>query len=479
MAIINSELIYKILAGLLLLGAGQTAYATNLCDMTPQLTALSQIEQQIDYYQLENGIQVRLLQQVDSQSVSIASQFAVGSRNEQQGQTGYAHLFEHLLFKGSEQASIATYPQQMSAVGARFNASTHFDYTNYYATYPSQAIELNLFLESDRFIRPIISPNSVTNQQGAVLEEMAGSIDNQPYIRKAMEFLLKQVNNTPYDHAIIGSAQDVKAATAQSLQQFHQTFYRPDAMQLSLVGQLASNTAELIEHYFGQWPKPTASIANFSPLTISASAQHGEIVDSRGPWPAVLLAWHTVGRQHIDAEALSLLSQYLFQYRASLLAKSQQTHSTSLLDYSIPLTMEMHGVTNIVLVPRANESLDSLTQMITQLINQVAEQGIPADTLCRLKTSAINKHLSELSNHQNLAIYLSNSQARDTLTPLTAPWQRVNQVSPQDIQRVAKQYLLNKQIRLDLLPPWYIRFTKTLLEWLPQSWTDSLEGAVL
>ncbi|EDQ02103.1 M16 family metallopeptidase [Shewanella benthica] len=196
-------------------------------------TPLYQLEQKIDYQTLDNGLQIRLLPMDNTLSVSIASQFSVGSRDEAPGQTGYAHLFEHMLFKGSKNAPGDSYAQTMSSLSGQFNASTFFDFTNYYLTIPSAALELALWIEADRFIRPALTQETVINQQATVLEEMASSIDNQPYVRQAMEFLLKQAQGTPYQHAVIGSKQDIAQSTPASLNQFHQNHYRPDAMQLS------------------------------------------------------------------------------------------------------------------------------------------------------------------------------------------------------------------------------------------------------
>ncbi len=182
---------------------------------------LYQLESRIETYTLANGLRVRLLPLEDKQTLTIASQFNVGARNEAKGQSGYAHLFEHMLFKGSENAPGDTYAQQFSALGARFNASTHFDYTNYFVTLPSQALELALYLEADRFIRPSLNATTVKNQQETVLQEMAQTIDNQPYVRSAMEFLLAQVEGTAYGHGVIGSREDITQSTPESLTVFH------------------------------------------------------------------------------------------------------------------------------------------------------------------------------------------------------------------------------------------------------------------
>lgn len=448
------------------------------CDLSTAFSQLKQIEQQIDLTELDNGLIIRQVHQPHLNTVSIASQFNVGSRNEMTGQTGYAHLFEHLLFKGSENAPGDSYPQQMSALGARFNASTHFDYTNYYLTIPAQALELSLFLESDRFIRPVLSNTTVKNQQGAVLEEMATTIDNQPYIREAMEFLLSQVAGSQYGHAIIGSIEDVESATAAELMQFHQHYYRPDAMQMSLVGQLNNNTSSWIEHYLGQWQNPDVPKQQFTTIQIKSSqltSTHTEIIDKRGPWPASLLAWHTVGEQDDDFEAISLLQSYLFQNIANALTKATIDNTPHMLSYSVPLTMQNHGVTNLVLVPRANTSLNELNKLVKHLLNQIATKGIDPQTLCQLKSISLNNSLIHFSDSQQLAVYLSKTSIRDKYSPLSQPWERMTKVTSYDLQRVANQYFINKEVRLDLLPSWHIRWGKTLLEWLPQGFAETIE----
>lgn len=449
------------------------------CTLTTLAQPLYDIEQQIEYRQLDNGLQVRTLTLANTQAVSIASQFDVGSRNETKGQTGYAHLFEHMLFKGSQHAPGDSYSQTMSALSGQFNASTFFDFTNYYLTIPSQALELSLWLEADRFRYPMLNQTTVSNQQGAVLEEMATTIDNQPYVRKAMEFLLAQVEGTPYGHAVIGSVADVKAATPESLNAFHQRYYRPDAMQLSLVGDIPPQTQTWIDNQFGDWQAPNSKLSQLNALEIKAKPVHGEVIDERGPWPAVLLAWHTAGTGSADAAALTLLEAYLFQNKSSLLRATSLNDPEQLLSYSIPLTMSHHGVTNLLLVPRARTSLDKLTANTETLIATVANGEITEQQVCQLKQIWLNQALARLDSPSVLSRYLSASQARDKMQPLTGPWQRINAVTAADLQRVSQQYFVGKTVRLDLLPPWYIRATKSILEFLPKDLSDSLEESVM
>ncbi|MGS0676017.1 M16 family metallopeptidase [Shewanella sp. 30m-9] len=459
--------------------SAQDTHEPKACELSTLAQPLFHAEQRLQYRLLDNGLQVRILPLDDTQAVSIASQFDVGSRNEVNGQTGYAHLFEHMLFKGSKHAPGDSYTQTMSALSGQFNASTFFDFTNYYLTVPSQALELSLWLEADRFRYPTLNETTVKNQQAAVLEEMATSIDNQPYVRSAMEFLLSQVENTPYGHAVIGSVADVKAATPESLNAFHQRYYRPDAMQLSLVGDIPAQTQSWVDEQFGDWQAPNIERTQLSDLKITPQPVHGEIIDERGPWPAVLLAWHTAGSNSPDAAGLALLEAYLFQNKSSLIQGTSLNDPDQLLSYSIPLTMTHHGVTNLVLVPRARTSLDRLTENVQGLIDTVTDKPISAAKLCQLKQIWLNKALARLDSPSQLAKALSATAPQDKHHPLTGPWQRVNAVTPAQLQAIAQGYFSQNGVRLDLLPPWYIRATKSVLELLPKGMTDSLEEGVM
>lgn len=473
-----TSLMLLLLSGLIS-KASLGAQQAELCNLEHLAAPLYQMERRIQYRQLDNGLQSRILPLPAQQTVSIASQFNVGSAHEAKQQTGYAHLFEHMLFKGSLHAPGDDYVQTINSWSGRFNAQTWFDYTRYYLTLPKQALALGLWLEADRFQNPLLSIASVKNQQGAVLEEMAGAIDNQPYVRKAMELLLAQVANTPYGHSVIGSVADIKAATPESLTAFHQRYYRPDAMQLSLVGAVPTQATDWIEQYFASWPVPSFKQELQLPLQISPSQVHGKISDDQGPWPALLLGWHTVGKSHVDAAAVRLVESLLFTNRASLVKQSGLVNPDHLLSYSVPLSMQQHGVSNIVLVPRARTSLDSLTQQVMDLIEPLKNGTISLQQLCRLKQHWLHDALAQLNNSQSLATSLSATLAQDKLTPLSGPWQRINSVTVADIEDITRRYFNQNYVRIDLLPPWHIRVAKTLLEWLPTSLADSIESAVL
>ncbi|GAA5194742.1 pitrilysin family protein [Ferrimonas gelatinilytica] len=448
---------------------------------------LYRLERALHYETLDNGLQLRLLSLPDSPVVSLVSRFEVGSRDESAQEHGYAHLFEHLLFKGSEAAPGDAYQQAIASYAGRFNATTGFDDTHYYLTLPSEALPLALFLEADRFRHPLLTVETVENQKGAVLEEMAMRIDNLPYVRLAMDALLPLLADTPYGHSVIGDEASISAATPARLTAFHQAHYRPERMQLTLVGDLLPQSRDWVMERFADWgdnattQRDGAAVAGVSerarkPLSIARENWHAEVVDARGPWPVLLLGWHTVPPTHPDAAAVALLERHLLQSTASLLAQTRLDDPDQLWMMSLPLPMALHGMSAVALVPRARASLDSLAQAVAALIEAVATTPLSPARLARLQQQWLDEQLETVGDPQALALQLSSTLAIDEAKPLTGPWERIVAVTPADLQRVAQRYYLSAQLRLDLLPPWYLRWGKRVLEWLPQSWADRMEA---
>ncbi|QYK06014.1 M16 family metallopeptidase [Shewanella zhangzhouensis] len=452
---------------------------------------LRHLDDAVETRQLDNGIRLFWLPKANKQNITLASRFAVGSRHESQGQTGWAHLFEHLLFKGSRQAPGDGYSQLMNAMGASFNASTLFDDTRYYTRIPAEGLAFTLALERDRFEHPQFAAEAITNQQKTVLAEMAQTIDNQPYFRAAMTFLLSQAADTPYRHAIIGNRADILGADAGSLKAFHERFYRPSRLSMALTGALPGDVETQVSTHFGNWQEPaqspeTAGFDQGAPADNAATPDftprapvHGEVIDERAPWPGLLMAWHTVGRSHPDAAAIKLLELRLFQRIASSIERAGVSGKQSLLHYSLPLEMERHGMTNLVLVPRANVSLDTLAAGIEMLINQAASEPMKGTELCQLKQLWLADYQAQLSSDETLAQWLAASPATDNAQPLLSPWLRVRDVSEDDLMRVAQRYFAGHSVRLDLKPAWHTRLGKGLLEWLPESWAEGLEELAL
>lgn len=466
-------------AGLLLSLSGPLA-ATASCPGLDYAVHSKQPLQQRQDYRLANGIRVLLLPDASASTAAVVTTLAVGARDEADGETGYAHLFEHLMFRGSTDLPDGAYARLIDSVGGLHNAETHYDYTSYYASVPAEALPQLLWQEAARFRAPQLTDSTVRSEIATVLEETALRIDNVPFMRSGSELLFKQLQNSDYDHLILGSVADLTAATPARLQAFYDRHYRPERTVLVIAGRFdpAQIHAQLQRDWAG-W-QASGDAAAVKPVQLPNRADlNAELVDSRAPWPALALAWQTVPADHPDAAALSLLQHELLRGEQGLLRQHLQQQQLLLHASELPLNLPRLGLLNFVAVPRASASLDELQQAIDGFLQQRANVTLSDDALCELKMAVARRLLASQESPYALAyresvdtVLWQQSLRLDELT-------RLQQVSSADLQRVLQQYWLNQRITLRLLPPWYMRWAKRMLEWLPSSWSEALEAKVL
>ena len=327
---------------------------------------------------------------------------------------------------------------------------------------------------------PDLTNKTIKIQKQAVFQERTLTLESSPYLELASDFLFDQIKNTPYGHSVIGSKKDIKSATQAELIAFHQQYYRPDNMQLSIVGGISNNIDEMINQYYGHWKKPTTSLTPQPRVDIPSKKIVGEIVDSRGPWPVSLLFWQTVGRSHPDKAAVQLLQAHLFSDKASALRVDNLNDPEYMLYFPLAQSLSEFGVAGLAVAPRARTSLNELATSIKNLLSSLKHDGISEERLCYLKSVYLNHQIQAYQDNLTLAKQLSDTTKLEQSSPITSSWESVEQVSTEDIRRVANTYFTHSNsIRLDLLPPWYIRWVKRILEWLPKDTTDSVEEAVL
>jgi zinc protease len=212
----------------------------------------------VERHRLSNGLRVTLSLDHSIPIVGVNLWYAVGSRNERPGRTGFAHLFEHMMFQGSANVPKNRHSELIERAGGSLNASTWFDRTNYYETLPSNHLELALWLESDRmgWMLPAMTQEKLENQQGVVKNERKERYDNQPYgdWDERIQALVFPSDH-PYHHSVIGSMEDIGAATLEDVAEFFRTFYVPNNAVLTLAGDFDSDSAlDLIDRYFGEIP---------------------------------------------------------------------------------------------------------------------------------------------------------------------------------------------------------------------------------
>src|SRR5438105_12426032 len=259
-------------------------------------------------YRLANGLRVLLSADHSAPVVAVSVTYDVGSRNERPGRTGFAHLFEHMMFQGSQNVGKGEHMLLIQDNGGSMNGTTNQDRTNYFETVPANQLDLALFLEADRMRALDISQTNLDNQRAVVQEERRQSYDNQPYGAMQEAMLDLAYNGFAYKHSTIGSMADLNAATLEDVRQFFKTYYAPNNACIAVVGDFnEANAKRLIEKHFGAIPRqpaPPPVVVNEQPL---AAEKRKVLADPLARLTRYEAAYKTVPGDHPDASALQVL----------------------------------------------------------------------------------------------------------------------------------------------------------------------------
>ena len=275
----------------------------------------------VEYYKLANGLRVVLSQDSSAPIASIGVYYNVGFRREPLDRTGFAHLFEHLMFQGSKSLAKGEYFGLVQGLGGQTNASTRFDFTNYYDAFPSNALETMLWAEADRMRSLEITQGNLANQQGVVKEEVKVNVLNQPYGGFPWLQLPQYANENPYNaHNFYGELEDIDAATLEEARTFFTNFYPPNNAVLVIVGDFdTAQTKTWIEKYFG-------TIAARATPTLPDVAEPRQSEEKRAilpdllaPQPALAIGYHVPKRWTPEHFAFGLIDAILLQGSAARL----------------------------------------------------------------------------------------------------------------------------------------------------------------
>ena len=350
---------------------------------------------------LANGLRLLVNPDPLAPGVAVNLWYGVGSRDETVGATGFAHLFEHLMFAGSAQVASGEHLTAIQAVGGSANATTGFDRTNYFQTVGPQALELALWLESERMSSLRVDEENFTTQREVVKEEKRQRYDNVPYGDQLM--LLLELNfpaGYPYRHAPIGSMADLDAATLTDVQAFHQRWYHPGNATLALSGAVEVETAhELVGRYFGQLPAGTPAGREQCP-TLPPHHDHAELTVQREvPRPMLHLGWRTPALDHPDRLALDIALALLGDGRSArlnrdLVRERQLAEGIGCLDLGLARGSSLAVISAR---PREDVELSALTEPILAHLERLAANGPDTRELARAKAGIEREWLAGLA----------------------------------------------------------------------------------
>lgn len=284
---------------------------------------VSEFEVPVEYYTLDNGLKVILSQDKTSPTAIVAVYYNIGFRIEPKDRTGFAHLFEHMMFQGSQNLGKMEFIKLVQENGGVLNGSTRFDFTNYFEIVPANKLETMLWAEADRMRGLDITQENLTNQQGVVKNEVKVNVLNQPYGGFPWLDMPQYANTNWYNaHNFYGDLEDLDAATLEDVESFFNTYYAPNNAALAVVGDFdMAQTKEWIREYFGDIP--AADLPDKPDISEPRQEKEKEFVknDSLANKPAIAIAYHMPQRNSPEYYAMGLLNQILIQGDNALLQK--------------------------------------------------------------------------------------------------------------------------------------------------------------
>ena len=423
--------------------------------MTTQLkTSLPPLP--IEQFSLSNGLRVVLSKDDSVPVVSVAVYYDVGSRNEREGRSGFAHLFEHMMFQGSENIAKTEHFQYVMKAGGTMNGTTSEDRTNYFETLPANQLPLALWLESDRMRSLKITPENFENQRKVVQEEKRFRYDNQPYINGILRLNEMVYTNFANAHSVIGSMEDLDAATVADVQEFFRIYYAPNNAVLTVVGSFETNEAkQLIEQYFGSIPaQPAPPPVDVSePETVTATED--TFVDQFAPLPAFITAWKIPARRTPEFHALFLAGKLLFEGDSSRLYQKLVKGEESVVQLFGNLD-ERRGPSAMWIgaIPKPGFDLEKIRQSIAAEIRELATIGVTEEEMQKLRNQLLNDEVRGRQSTMFRAQRLAEFALYDgDPTLVNTEFEELIRVTPEQIKTAVAEFLqTDNRANIDIVP---------------------------
>ncbi len=402
-------------------------------------------------YTLPNGLEVIMHVDRSVPVVVVNSWYKVGSGDEKVGRTGFAHLFEHVMFMGSQNVPVGKFDEWLEAAGVNNNGSTSFDRTNYYETGPSNALPLMLWLDADRmgWLLPTMDLPKLDLQRDVVKNERRQSIDNVPYGR-SLEVVLEALfpKGHPYSWLIVGSMADLSAASIDDVSEFFRTYYAPNNASITIAGDFDTDSAKAwVSKYFGPIPRNNNTPLRPSVKPFSLTKDTVIVLEDQVQLPRVYVALPGVPVFHKDEAALDALGQIVAGGKSSRLYRSLVYEKQVAQDVSMSsFTMKLDGLLLMTSTARVGQHPNSLLAEMDKAIADVAANGITERELTQVKNGVRASMLDDMSSLLGKAERL-NMYNYFTGDPdyLAKDLERYEKLTRADVQRVAQQYVLNKK----------------------------------
>lgn len=429
------------LCGLVLMGTATSARAQSAAKAPAESRSATKIP--IKQFKLKNGLRVVLSEDHSAPTYSICVTYDVGSRDEQPGRTGFAHLFEHMMFQGSEKVGKGEHFILIENNGGGMNGTTNADRTNYFETLPANQLDLGLFLEADRMKSLAVNQPNLDNQRNAVKEERRLGVDNQPYGHTSENVLGTAYDNFAYKHTTIGSMEDLDAASLDDVKSFFKTYYAPNNAVLAMVGDF--KTEELlpkIEKYFGDIPPQPAPARPDMTEPAQAAERRKSIEDSFAQIPRLDIAYKVPGYNAADYMPINVLMGILGSGQSSrLYQKLVKEKEYAANVFAFAAARRATGLAQIITLVRPGVNLDDVEKTVSEEVEKIRTEPVADWELAKVRLRYRHDHAEQMSSTLFRAIQLAYyTVAWNDPEIVNTEESRLDAVTKDDILRVAKTY---------------------------------------
>ena len=413
--------------------------------------------QQVDFieFDLDNGLHVILHQDNTAPVVITSVMYDVGGKDREKGRTGFAHFFEHLLFEGSENIERGEFMKIIPANGGTFNANTSQDRTYYYDIFPSNKLELGLWLESERMLHPVIDKLGVDTQNEVVKEEKRQSYD-RPY-GKLLKVLWESLFKVhPYKDENIGRMEDLDAATLEEFMAYFDKYYSPDNAVLVVAGDIQiEETKSLVSKYFSEVKRRPGFTRNFPKEEPITEAERIIAYDKNIQIPAILAAYRMPGFADRDAYVLDMISAYLSGGKSSVLYKKLVDKKKLALEASaINLGQVDYNMFAFFALPLGETTLDTLLSEIDEEVLKMQNELISERDYQKLQNQFESQFVNSNSSVAGIASSLATYYLLyDNVNLINEQIDIYRSITREEIKRVAQKYLSpNQRVEIEYLP---------------------------
>lgn len=421
--------------------------------------AISNVEAQkvtFQEYKLDNGMHVVLHQDNNAPVVTVSVMYHVGAKDENPERTGFAHFFEHLLFEGTQNIPRGEWFKIVTANGGTNNANTSQDRTYYYEVFPSNSLELGLWMESERLLHPVINQIGVDTQNEVVKEEKRLRVDNAPYGQWNGEVFKNLFKEHPYRWTTIGSLEHLDAATLEEFQAFNKKFYVPNNAVLVVAGDIEiDKTKKMIQDYFGPIPRGEEIIRTKieeKPITQEIKST---FYDPNIQIPAVFTVYRTPAMTTRDARVLDMISSLLSDGKSSRLYKKLVDEKKKALQIAaFNYSLEDYGAYIVLALPLGENTLADLVAEMEEEIVKLQTELITEKELQKLRNKFENQFVNSNSSVEGIAHSLASYyMLYKDINLINNEIEIYNSISREEIRDVAKKYLnTNQRLVLEYLP---------------------------